>query len=427
MKIVKFYAENVKRLKTVEIEPSGAVVRITGENGNGKTSILDAIWWALKGERVIQGQPIRRGEDEALIRLDLGDIIVKRKFILRAEGNTTTTLSVEAANGAKFSSPQKMLDDLLGALTFDPLAFSRMDSKEQLKEVRAIVKLDVDIDALDLQNAADFSKRTELTRAIKALTAQASAITFPPGLPEGKVDVSALNDQMEAAAKHNGEIETRKNNRAAVAAGITDLRERAAKARENAAMFERQAAEYEAKAAEDEKRLAEAPPLPEPINTAEVRMALDAAIVTNAGIVERDRGRKIAAEAAEKQKEADALTKAMEKREKQKVAAIAAAKMPIEGLAFAAGGVIYNGLPLEQASSAEQLRISTAIAMAANPSLRVLRIKDGSLLDEKSMTLLAEMANTNDFQLWIESVDSSGKIGVVIKDGEVAAVNEAAE
>ena len=60
------------------------------------------------------------------------------------------------------------------------------------------------------------------------------------------------------------------------------------------------------------------------------------------------------------------------------------------------------------------------MAMAANPELRVLRIKDGSLLDDKNMALLASMAEADDYQIWIEVASSTSKVGVVMVDGSVA-------
>ena len=104
----------------------------------------------------------------------------------------------------------------------------------------------------------------------------------------------------------------------------------------------------------------------------------------------------------------------------QRAAAITAAQMPIEGISFGEGEVLFNGLPFVQSSSAQQLRVSVAIAMAANPKLRVLRIKDGSLLDESNLALIAEMAERDDYQVWIERVDASGKVGIVMEDGAVA-------
>ena len=109
----------------------------------------------------------------------------------------------------------------------------------------------------------------------------------------------------------------------------------------------------------------------------------------------------------------------MEQRAATAREAIAAAKMPVAGLGFGDGVVTYNDIPFDQASSAEQLRVSLAIAMAANPKLRVIRIEDGSLLDEDSLAQIAAMAKDHDYQVWIERVETSGKVGFVIEDGHV--------
>ena len=71
---------------------------------------------------------------------------------------------------------------------------------------------------------------------------------------------------------------------------------------------------------------------------------------------------------------------------------------------FTDEGVTYNGVPFSQASSAEQIRVSLAMAMALNPKLRVVRILDGSLLDADSMRQVAEMATAADYQVWVERV-----------------------
>lgn len=104
--------------------------------------------------------------------------------------------------------------------------------------------------------------------------------------------------------------------------------------------------------------------------------------------------------------------------------AIARAKLPVVGIGFGDGVVTYNGIPFDQSSSAEQLRVSMSIAMAANPKLRVIRIIDGSLLDDDSLSAIAEMAQEGDYQVWIERVDTSGKIGIVIEDGMIKSENK---
>jgi hypothetical protein len=57
--------------------------------------------------------------------------------------------------------------------------------------------------------------------------------------------------------------------------------------------------------------------------------------------------------------------------------------------------------------------------MARNPELKVIRMRDGSLLDEESENVIRETAKKFGFDVWQEKVDSSGKIGFVIEDGRV--------
>ena len=94
--------------------------------------------------------------------------------------------------------------------------------------------------------------------------------------------------------------------------------------------------------------------------------------------------------------------------------------MPVDGLGMADGAVTLNAIPLVQASDAEKLDVSCAIAMRQNARLRVLRIRDGSLLDEESKARIAAKAAEHQYQVWMECVDSSGKVGIVIEAGEVA-------
>ncbi len=94
------------------------------------------------------------------------------------------------------------------------------------------------------------------------------------------------------------------------------------------------------------------------------------------------------------------------------------AKFPIDGLAFGDVGVLYNGLPFEQASTAIKLRTSVAIGLALNPTVKVLLVHEGAFLDEDNLRLVGEMADAADAQVWIERVGTQG-VGVVIEDGQV--------
>jgi chromosome segregation ATPase len=424
MRIVNMVAANVKRIRAVDITPAGNVIQITGANGSGKSSVLDAIYWALAGAGNVSAVPIRRGEHRALIRLNLGDVVVTRHFTEATETKPArTTLKLESADGSRFDRPQQILDELYGALTFDPLEFSRMKPKEQLLELKKVVAIDVDFDELDRQNAGDFGKRTDLSRDIRRIQTvveekESELVARFDTRPE-PVDVAALVRELEAVAAHNVEIDRQYRQRSDTAVKAERLREMASTNRAKAEELLQLATEQEATAGGYERELQNARPIPEKKDPTETRAEIERGNSVNEG------ARQLAE--VEKQRdvmnlqiaEAEQLTRNIAERNAIKAKAIAKAKMPIAGLSFDDNTVLYNGLPLDQASSAEQLRISIAIAMAANPKLRVLRIKDGSLLDENNLELIARMAADDDYQIWIERVEIDSTAGIVMEDGAI--------
>ncbi|MCC0807546.1 AAA family ATPase [Methylobacterium sp. W2] len=425
MKILQLQAENVKRLKAVSITPNGNIVEITGRNGQGKSSVLDAIWWALAGTSHIQAVPIRKGENEARIRLDLGEIKVTRTFKRQEDGTFPTKILVESADGARYPSPQRMLDSLLGALSFDPLAFTRMDGKEQLEALKRFVP-GVDFDAIDKANKADFTKRTDVNRDARTLRSQAAGISLPEDAPSERIDDAALVEEMERAGEHNTDIERRRARReqteqqvATHVATIDDLRRRAADLRRQADAADAEADGIGELADGLRKKLADAPALPEPIDTLALRQRIAEAGRVNALVAQREQRDRIEAQAKDVEAQAAALTKAIEDRTAHRREAIAKAEIPVPGIGFGDDEILLDGIPFDQASSAEQLRTSVAIAIAMNPKLRVIRVQDGSLLDEDAMRILAEMAAA-DYQVWIEVVQSGRSAAIVIEDGAVA-------
>ncbi len=448
MRIIKLQAENVKRLKVVDITPNEHFQAVTGRNASGKSSILDSIWYALAGKDVIPGKPVREGCERAKIRLNLGEIVVERKF----SASGSTTVSVMNEDGMIYKSPQGMLDALLGELTFDPLKFSRSKPREQFDELRKISKISIDIDALNAKNAEDFKRRTDFNRDAKSKRAQAEAIIVPDGTPTAPVSESEILDRIQKAGEVNADIERRRSNRERAKQDVENLRreysttlsqidpaigachlkiealraEIAQVERERDAITGRlnKLADEKLAAANDlESKLNSAGPLPEPVSITNLRVDLDQAKFTNALIEKRKQRDALAGEADALETHSRVLTEAMTERDGQISEAIKAADMPVPGLGFGADFVTLNGVPFDQASSAEQLRVSVAIAMATNPKLRVIRIQDGSLLDDEGIAMIAEMAREKDFQVWLEAVDASGKVGIYMEEGEVKAVN----
>lgn len=432
-RIVALTAENIKRLVAVHIEPRGNVVQITGKNGQGKTSVLDSIWWLLAGKDSIQRSPIRRGQQKAFIKADLGDIVVTRKFTATEDGGYTTALSVESAEGARFSSPQQLLDQLIGPISFDPLIFPEAKPEKQIEMLRQVVP-GLDFRQLDADNETDYAKRTKVNAEVKRLKALEASIVIPKGTPSERIDTKAILDEMEAASESNRLLEVRKANRAALVKKIADSRS-AAKARDEEVIriqdqikelqdkcsrLQLESDNYSLNAQADQKRLDAAGELPPPIAVADIRMRLTVAEDMNKNVAEVERREKLRQQIEAEEAAAEALTLAMEARDKQKQDAIAAADIPVPGLSVTMKGeIIFNGEPIEQASGAQQMEIGVRLVAAANPTLRIVRICDGPRFDDDSMRRLDEIAEELDLQPWIERVTSNEGVGFYIEDGHV--------
>lgn len=430
LRIINLQAENIKRLVAVNITPDGNVVEITGANGQGKSSVLDCIWWALEGTSGITSKPIRKGQKAGKIRLDMGEYIVERTFKLKDDETFTTALTVSSPDGGKHSSPTTMVDGWLGSLSLDPLEFARKKPAEQFDALKSMVP-GYDFDAMARLDKADYDKRTDVNRRAKEKLAQVNAIPLPAVMPAGKMDEDAIVAEIGSVGEFNAQIDLRADRRRAANTSIQEARAEAPTWTSKAVRLRQEADEADAKAAaliaaadDLQKKLDEAGPLEDKKDVAALQTKLAKAKENNLLV-------NLVAQREQLQKDADtlaaeslALTTAITEREAAKRAAIAEAKLPVEGLELGDGIILLNGQPFDQASDAERLRTSIAIAMAENPRLKVIRVRDGSLLDENGMKILAEMAEAAGFQVWVEAVDTSGQVGFVIEAGQIVSTPE---
>lgn len=398
LRIVGLKVENFKRIKAVDlaIDPNFQV--ITGRNAQGKTSVMDAIWAALAGGKAAPERPIRDGEAEAFATVDLGDIIVSRKW-----KDDKSTITVETEAGAKFSRPQTELDSILGKLSFDPVAFMALTPAKQREELLALVPgLDDELAKLDQKHAALYEERTEVGRQEKAI----GDVQVDDTLPTEEKSAAALIGEIQAGKDTNREREN-----------LQDQRRRAddavALAEENV-----RRAEEALKAAKEQHKEVHNTPLPPEVDTSELETSLASVEETNAAIRANNTARAQAEIKGALSEKYSSLSDQIKAIDQQKKDALARAKFPVDGLGFDETGVTYKGVPISQASAAEQRKVSTAIARAFNPKLRTAFIRDGSLLDSEAMAWFREDAIKHDYQLLVERVDDDDPNAIVIEDGE---------
>lgn len=433
MRIIRLQAEGFKRLVAVDITPEGDLIEVRGNNGNGKSSVLDAIYAALAGAGAAPEKPVREGEEAAVIRLDLGELIVTRTFT--AAG--TTGLKVTTPDGAAYGSGQTMLDKLVGHISFDPLAFLALKPEEQAEELRKLVTIAdpetgevLNLAAIETANAADYAKRRDVNRDGTALKARIDAMGGVRHVPDDAPDRAAVVAAMQGAAEWNAGVErerARRERRAQEAEECRNLARnadaRADELRAELARAEAAANEQRGEATNIDAELEALPELAEPRDVADLSAKLEEADRIAENVRVNEERAALLGQFDELRKSSEALTKAMSERNAKRAAAIAAATMPVEGLALELSpegklGVAFNAVPFSQASDAERLRVSVAVAMAANPELRVLRLKDASLLDKGAVDALRQLATDNAFQIWAEFVGDEGP-GIVMEAGEV--------
>lgn len=424
LRVLLLQAENIKKITAIEIVPDPNFVEITGKNGQGKTSALDCLWWAIEGAKHIQAVPIRKGATEARIRLDLGQLIVTRTFQVVDGGEITTKLTITNAEGTLLKKPQDILDKLKGALSFDPLEFTRLKPDEQFNILAKFV-IDVDFKVIATENKKDYDTRTDVNRRMKEARVAASQMVVTVDEFVNPIDETDLVNQMEEAGKKNALIQVEQEKRNNKAKRIFDLTASSAKIVEDIHQMEEKIKEMvkqntftnnEIKSLQNDLSIVDAET---PIDISELKQKIQEARDTNHQIAAREEREAYEQVAKTLEEESKALTAGMEKREADKQAKISAANLPVKSITFGDNQLLLDGVPFEQGSYAEQLRASIAIAMALNPQLRVIRLDEASSLDPDSLKLVYDMAVKNNFQVWLSRTDASGKVGVVMESGHI--------
>lgn len=135
MNIVSLKIKNFLSLVDVEIKP-GKVTQIVGDNGQGKTSILKALDFAVQGSN--DPSLVRLGEDSAEVLVELSDnTIIRRR--LNSQGRQSVDVTRE---GMKATSPQALLGALFDQSSFNPLEL--LDAKKRHDAIMKSIEIKLD-------------------------------------------------------------------------------------------------------------------------------------------------------------------------------------------------------------------------------------------------------------------------------------------
>jgi DNA repair exonuclease SbcCD ATPase subunit len=373
---------------------------IGGDNGQGKSSAVNAILWALAGRDGAVAQPVRVGADGCEVQVILLDGGLEVEITKKQKEGGSATLTVKR-DGVTIQRPQEALSAMLGAIAFDPLDFAKMAPANQIETLLKAFKSDVDLVALDKAYSDLEAQRLDVGRDKKKADGHAASIVVPADAPDELVDITAAVNALQKAQADNAQHGRTTAAITETEAKIAALAEELAKARA-----------YLTSLCGDLEMLTvvDVAPLNERVKNAEA---------LNEGYRAKVAKANAEAEAARFDADWKAFDADMKANREQRAEAVRSLGVPIDGFGLDERGVTVNGVTSDGWSTAEAIKFGMAIFAAAERDLPLVWIKDGSLLDGKSRAVVEELAATHDVQVFIEVVGAEDG-AIVFTDGRVS-------
>lgn len=408
VKINELLIENVKRVKAVQFEPSAeGLTIIGGRNGQGKTSVLDAIAWALGGNNYKPSVPERDG---ALVPPNL-HIELSNGLIVERKGKNST-LKVTDPEGNK--SGQQLLNEFVSTLALDLPKFINGSDKDKADSLLKILGIGDVLAQLDTKENQLYAQRTEVGRIADRKKKAADEMPMYPNVPKGPVSATELIKQQQEILARNGENEQKRQNAAryermlAEAQIAFDEAKAALQKAEQDCLTARKSAEdlHDESTAELEKNLAE-------IEALNIKIRANSA--KEAGEVE----------ANNLQQEYDGLTEQIESIREERSKLLDSAELPLPGLSVKDGKLIYNNMPWDGMSGSDQLKVATAIVRKLNPQCGFVLMDKLEQMDLETLQEFGVWLKQEGLQVIATRVSTGDECSIIIEDGMVKGDTEA--
>lgn len=417
IKINTLQVENVKRVKAVALEPSAnGLTVIGGKNGQGKTSVLDAIAWALGGDRYRPSNAEREGS--ALpphIKLELSNgLTVERS-------GKNSALKVVDTTGNR--SGQQLLNEFVEQLAIDLPRFLRASNREKADTLLQVIGVGDQVRSLEVKEKEVYNRRHMIGQEADRKRKYADELPHYPAAPNEPVSASQLIRQQQDILARNGENQ-RKRMRAnqieheygRTAAHVSLLRSQLADA-------EKQLQQLEADLAIAQKDALDL----QDESTDEIERSLQEIEQINIQVranCDREKAEQDAAHYAQQYQD---LTKELEEIRHDKYALLDSAKLPLPGLSVEDGELTYNGKKWDCMSGADQLIAATAIVRAINPKCGFVLLDKLEQLDADQLHMFGVWLQSQQLQVIATRVSTGPECSIIIEDGFVASEQPAAQ
>lgn len=403
MKINKLEIENVKRVKAVRIEPTAnGLTLIGGRNNQGKTSVLDAIAWALGGERY---RPSKAKNEASVIPPNLR-VVMNNGLVVERKGKNSD-LKVTDPDGKK--SGQQLLNEFVSQLAIDLPKFMDASGKEKAQTLLKIIGVGDQLAELEREETELFNERLAIGRIADQKEKFAKEQVYYPDAPSELVSPSELIKKQQDILAQNGINQRMRENLhrmeqefQQVNDQLSELLKKQAKLKSDIDTARKSAAELK-----DE-------------STAELEASIENIEEINRKVRANLDKEKAEDDAKEYRKQYETLAKRIAETREKKTDLLGNAPLPLPELSVEDGELVYKGQRWDNMSGSDRLKVATAIVRKLNPNCGFVLLDKLEQMDLETLQEFGQWLEAEGLQAIATRVSTGGECSIIIEDGYVA-------
>lgn len=414
VKIAALEAENVKRIKAVALTPSPTGLTIVGGNNNqGKTSVLDALAWALGGEKF---RPTAAVRDGALAPPHL-KVILSNGVVVERKGRNSS-LTVTDPTGQR--SGQQLLNAFVEPLALDLPRFMQASDKDKADTLLNIIGVGDALTGLDREIKALYDRRTVIGQIGAQKRHAAEELTEYPDAPSEPVSAIELIQQQQEILLHNADNQRKRMKLAQLEEQEKQLGRRVQELSQELEMVEHQLTAVQQDVQDATKTVAQL----QDESTAELEQNIRNVEEINRQVSANLAKSKAQDEAERYAQEYTALTEQIKAKRTARMDLLNGADLPLTGLGVEDGSLTYNGKHWQDMSGSDQLRVATAIVRRLNPDCGFVLLDKLEQMDLATLAEFGSWLQAEGLQAIATRVSTGGECQIIIEDGRVKDAEE---